>query len=66
MQAKYLSNLIEEFSPLTHSAERSPVCKEVLLRINPEQAQAFRPRIRRVDFLPTQTYKTPVMIPGIF
>ena len=37
--------------------------KEAPLRVNPEQAQAFRPGCRRVDFLSSQAYKTPIMMP---
>jgi len=33
------------------------------LRVNPEQVLAFMPGCRRVDFLSSQAYKTPIMIP---
>jgi hypothetical protein len=64
VQTEYLSDLIEEFWLLIHSAAPSPRLsrrgKEAPLRVNPEQAPAFRPESRRVDFLSSQAYKTPI------
>jgi hypothetical protein len=66
VHTEYLSDLIEEFWLLTRSTALSPAFHgggwKAPLRVNPEQALAFMPECRRVDFLSNQAYKTPIII----